>query len=116
MSGVYLPDDVRRPMQGRTIDLYNKYQLFFNMSQQRRSDFFAILDHDETVLITDLMIYNIYGGNFIRHWINKLPREKLDMLESIYENKLSQPGLYGRKRKNSKKRKTNRRKSRVVRK
>lgn len=105
---VYLPIDVRRPIHPRTMDLYENFQLFFNMSQQRKYDFFSVLNPDESDLMTDLMIHNTHGRSYILHWLNKLSEEKKAMLESIYENKLTQPGVYGKKKRSMKRKSTKR--------
>ena len=103
--------DVRRPIHPQALELYDKYQLFFNMD--RKSDFFSILNPEEEELVGELMIKNITGRTSAILWLDQLDEEQRLVLDLVY-NKLSQPGLYGKRklnRRNSNKRNSNKRNS-----
>ena len=102
--------DVRRPIHPQALELYDKYQLFFNMDE--KSKFFSILNPEEEELVGELMIKNITGRTSAILWLDQLDEEQRLVLDLVYNNKLSQPGLYGKRNKrNSNRRNSNRRNS-----
>ena len=102
--------DVRLPIHQHAFELYDKYQLFFNMDE--KSKFFSILNPEEEELVGELMIKNITGRTSALLWLDQLSEEERLVLDLVYNNKLSQPGLYGKlNRRNSNKRNSKKRNS-----